>query len=305
MNIDQIECFVFVVLTGSFSRAATLLHLSQPTVSLRIKTLETDLGYKLFQRIGNTSSLTEEGEIFLPYAKNMLQALQKGQQAIQRKHANLDGELSISAVFGAALYLLPKMVEQFQHIYPKVKLTIFTGHSHQVLDMVLNHEVSFGIARALNHPLIDRVQLMKDEMLLTVYPDHPFQNLKQVTIEDVVKERLILFNRSSLDWKLINGAFSHFSLENNVVMEVDNIEVVKSMVKQKLGIAFLPRISIQTDLELNALQVVEVSNLQQLNRDFELIYLKDASITKIMESFIDLLWIRPKTLHRDLPNSFP
>jgi DNA-binding transcriptional LysR family regulator len=295
MNIDHIECFVFVALTGSFSRAANLLHLSQPTVSLKIKSFETDLGYKLFQRTGNTSSLTEEGEIFLPYAKDMLQSLQKGQQAMQRKHANLDGELSISSVFGAALYLLPNMVEQFQQIYPKVKLTIFTGHSHQVLDMVLNHEVSFGIARAVNHPLIDRVQLMKDEMLLTVYPDHPFQNLKKVTIEDVAKERLILFNRGSLDWKLINGAFSHFQLENNVVMEVDNIEVVKRMVKQKLGIAFLPRISIQRDVELNKLQVVEVSNLPQLNRNFELIYLKDALISKIMESFIDFLWSNPKT----------
>jgi DNA-binding transcriptional LysR family regulator len=295
MNIDHIECFVFVALTGSFSRAANLLHLSQPTVSLRIKSLETDLGYKLFQRTGNTSSLTEEGDIFLPYAKNMLQSLQKGQQAMRGKHANLDGELSISSVFGAALYLLPNMVEQFQQIYPKVKLNIFTGHSHQVLDMVLNHEVSFGIARAVNHSLIDRVQLMKDEMILTVYPDHPFQNLKQVTIEDVAKERLILFNRGSLDWKLINGAFSHFQLENNVIMEVDNIEVVKRMVKQKLGIAFLPRISIQRDLELNKLQVVEVLNLPQLNRNYELIYLKDTSISKIMACFIDFLWINPKT----------
>jgi DNA-binding transcriptional LysR family regulator len=293
MNIDYIECFVFVALTGSFSKAANLLHLSQPTVSLRIKSLETDLGYKLFQRTGNTSSLTEEGDIFLPYAKNMLQSLQKGQQAMRGKHANLDGELSISSVFGAALYLLPNVVEQFQQIYPKVKLNIFTGHSHQVLNMVLNHEVSFGIARAVNHSLIDRVQLMKDEMLLTVYPGHPFQNLKQVTIEDVAKEKLILFNRGSLDWKLINGALSHFQLENNVIMEVDNIEVVKRMVKQKLGIAFLPHISIQRDLELKKLQVVEVLNLPQLNRNYELIYLKDTSISKIMACFIDHLLMIP------------
>jgi DNA-binding transcriptional LysR family regulator len=289
MNIDHIECFIFVALTGSFSKAATLLYLSQPTVSLRIKSLETNLNYKLFQRTGNTISLTEEGEIFLPYAKKMLQSLQDGQQAIQRIHGYLEGELSISSVFGAALYLLPKLVEQFQQIYPKVKLTIFTGHSHQVLDMVLNHEVSFGIAREVNHPQIDRIQVMKDELLLTVYPDHPFHNQKQVTIEDVAKERLILFNRGSLDWNLINGAFSHFHLKNNVIMEVDNIEVVKRMVKQKLGIAFLPRISIQRDLKLNKLHEVGVSNLPQLSRNFELIYLKDASISKIMESFINFL----------------
>lgn len=289
MNMEQIEAFIFVALTGSFSKTAELLYLSQPTVSMRIKALETSLGCKLFQRTGHTISLTKEGDIFLPYAKSILMMLQEGQQAIQRSYGDVEGDLAISTVFVAAFYILPELIKQFQQLYPKIKLTILTGHSHQVLDMVLNHEVSFGITRAVTHPQITQIQLMSDEMVLAIYPEHPFSGRSRVTIEEVARERLILFNRGSLDWKLIDSAFNHYQLQNNVVMEADNIEVVKRMVKQKLGIAFLPRFSIQKDLADGELQEVEVLNLPQINRNFELIYLKDTPFHGIMRTFIDFL----------------
>lgn len=289
MNMEQIEAFIFVALTGSFSKTAELLYLSQPTVSMRIKAMETSMGCKLFQRTGHTISLTKEGDLFLPYAKNILHMLQEGQQAIQRSYGDVEGELVISTVFVAAFYILPDLVEQFQKLYPKIKLTILTGHSHQVLEMVLNHEVAFGIAREVTHPQINRIQLMSDDMVLAIYPEHPFSSRHQVSIEEVARERLILFNRGSLDWKLISSAFSHHQLQNNVVMEVDNIEVVKRMVKQKLGIAFLPRFSIQKDLSEGELLEVTVHNLPQINRNFELIYLKDTPLHGIMRTFIDFL----------------
>ncbi|KQL48533.1 transcriptional regulator [Brevibacillus choshinensis] len=289
MNMEQIEAFIFVALTGSFSKTAELLYLSQPTVSMRIKAMETSMGCKLFQRTGHTISLTKEGDLFLPYAKNILHMLQEGQQAIQRSYGDVEGELVISTVFVAAFYILPDLVEQFQKLYPKIKLTILTGHSHQVLEMVLNHEVAFGIAREVTHPQINRIQLMSDDMVLAIYPEHSFASRHQFSIEEVARERLILFNRGSLDWKLISSAFSHHQLQNNVVMEVDNIEVVKRMVKQKLGIAFLPRFSIQKDLSEGELLEVTVHNLPQINRNFELIYLKDTPLHGIMRTFIDFL----------------
>jgi LysR family transcriptional regulator, low CO2-responsive transcriptional regulator len=289
MNMEQIEAFIYVSLTGSFSKTAELLYLSQPTVSMRIKSLESSLDCKLFQRSGHMIGLTKEGEIFLPYAKSILHSLQEGQQAIQRSYGDIEGELTLATVFVAAFYILPDLIEQFQQLYPKVKLTILTGHSHQVLDMVLNHEVSFGIARAVTHPQINQLQLMSDQMVLAIYPEHPFSLRKQVTIEEVAQERLILFNRGSLDWKLIDSAFTHFQLKNKVVMEVDNIEVVNRMVRQKLGIAFVPRFSIQKELDNGDLHEVEVLNLPQINRNFELIYLKDTPFHGIMRTFVDFL----------------
>lgn len=289
MNVEQVEAFIFVALTGSFSKAGQILYLSQPTVSARVKALENELNCELFKRTGHHITLTKEGEIFLPYAKNMLQHLQDGQLAIQRVHDKVEGELAISSVFIAANYILPNLIQQFHEAYPKVRLTLYTGHSHHVLDMVLNHEVPFGIARAVSHPQIESIQIMEDEMILGIYPDHPFHTRQTVSMEEVAKEKLILFNRGSLDWSLIHGAFNHLQLQQNVIMETDNIEVVKRMVKRKMGIAILPRFAIQEDLSTNTLKVVEVNHLPQINRNFELIYLKGTTFDGIMKIFVDFI----------------
>lgn len=289
MNMEQIEAFTFIALTGNFSKTAELLFLSQPTVSMRIKTLENELGCKLFQRSGHSVSLTKEGEVFLPFAKNVLQSYQAGQAAIARSQGDMEGVLVLSSVFSIAFYILPSVMEQFQQLYPKIKLTVLTGHSHQVLDTVLKHEVSFGITRTVTHPTINRIQLMSDEMVLTIYPGHPFQQRKNITLEEVARERFILFHRGSLDWKMIHTAISHYELQDNVVMEADNIEVVKRMVKQKLGIAFLPRFSIEQDLDSGELFEVDVVDMPQINRNYELIYVKDTPVHGVMKTFLDFL----------------
>lgn len=289
MNIEQLKAFIFVAVTGSFSKAGEVLFLSQPTVSARVKALENQLNCDLFYRTGNQIILTKEGEAFLPYAQKMLQDLQEGQLAIQRIQENIEGELVISSVYIAANYFLPDLIQRFHQAYPKIKLTLYTGHSHHVLDMVLNHQVPFGIARAISHPHIESVQILEDEMVLCIYPDHPFQSRSSVTMEEVAQEKLILFNRGSLDWTLIQGAFEHLHLEHNVILETDSIKVVKRMVKKKLGIAILPRFAIQEDLETNRLKIVKVKQLPQIKRNFELIYLKGSTFDGIKKIFIDFL----------------
>lgn len=289
MNKEQIEAFLFVALTGSFSKSADLLFISQPTVSMRIKTLENTLGSKLFRRSGTNVSLTSEGHIFLPYAQDVLQSLQNGQLAIQQSFGKLKGELAISAVFIAAFYILPNIIEKFHLLYPNIKLNILTGHSHQVLDMVLNQVVPFGITRAVTHPHIYSKELFPDKLVLALYPDHPFQHRSHVTVEDVANEKIILFNRGSLDWTLITRALNYYHLEQNVIIESDNVEMVKRLVKHRLGIAFLPHISIRTELHQNELKEVDVLNLPQINRNFELIYRKDTSFTELTNVFTQFL----------------
>lgn len=289
MNIEQVKAFIFVALSGSFSKAAEVLYLSQPTVSARIKNLELQLNCELFKRVGNQVMLTKEGEAFLPHAQEMLQQLRDGQLAIQRVQDKLEGELSISSVFIAANYILPDLIQEFHELYPKVKLTLYTGHSHHVLEMVLNHQVPFGIARAISHPQIENIRIMDDQMVLCIYPDHPFHTRQVVSMEEVAAERLILFNRGSSDWTLIQSAFEHLQVQQQVTMETDNIKVATRMVERKLGIAILPRFAIQEDLDNHRLKIVEVKNLPQINRNFELIYLKGASFDGIMKVFIDFL----------------
>jgi DNA-binding transcriptional LysR family regulator len=289
MNFEQIEAFIYVSLTGSFSKAGDILFLSQPSVSARVKALENEIGCTLFKRSGKNVALSSAGETFLPYAKKILQNVQEGKLSVQRENNKAEGELVISSVMIAANYILPSLIEQFHKDYPKIKLALHTGHSHHVLDMVLNHQVPLGISRAVNHPQIETTHLMDDEMVLAIYPEHPFSSQQTVSIEEVAKEPLILFNRGSLDWTLIHGTFNSLNVEPNVIMEVDSIEVAKQMVRKQLGISILPRFAIEEELKTNSLQVVSILNIPQIHRNFEFMYLKGTTLDGISKLFIDFV----------------
>lgn len=286
MNIEQIEAFIYVSLTGNFSKAGDILFISQPSVSARIKALESEIGFQLFDRSGKSISLTKEGELFLPYAKTALESFQAGLLAVHQRNSITKGELNISVVMTLSNYILPILIKEFHDEYPSIKLTVHTGHSHNVLDMVLNHEVSLGISRSVSHPRIETIHLFGDELVLTIYPGHPFSSRKTVSLEEIANEPLILFNRGSIDWMLISNALNNLELKPNVVLETDNIEIVKQMVKKEMGMGILPRSSIQGELLSHNLKLVDLEQIPKPNRPFQLIYLKETKIEGVLELFV-------------------
>lgn len=289
MNIEQFKAFVYVALTGSFSKAGEILFVSQPSISARIKSLEESLGYPLFHRKSKNITLTTEGETFLPFAENILDELLNGLDAIQQKTSTTKGVLNIASVLTVAQYILPELISEFHTRYPNVIPMIQTGHSHNVLDMVLNHEVPLGISRSVSHPDIHTVHLIDDEMILAVYPEHSFFDRSNVTIEDVAQEPLILFNRGSVDRTLIDNTFNSMNVVPNVVMEVDNIELVKQMIKKRLGIGLLPKFAIENTLKKKSLGIVNIDNLPQLSRPFQLIYSNERKIDGVLKIFVDFI----------------
>lgn len=289
MNTDQIEAFIRAAFTNSFSKAAEQLYTSQPAVSARIRSLENELSVKLFKRNGNGITLTKDGELFLPYAENILKNAEEAKLVVQKNKQKKTEEISIASVIIAANYILPSIVSEFNQAHPDIKLTVHTGHSHHILDMVLNHEVPFGISRAVRNPSINSITLMNDEMVLVTYPDHPFKDRDIVTLEEAAKEPLILFNRGSLDWALIDGIFNKLNITPNVVMEVDNIEMLKQLVKKKMGIAILPKFAVEEETKSHFLHVIQIENIPQIQRPFELIYLKGTEFDGMTKTFTEFI----------------
>ncbi|RXT06555.1 LysR family transcriptional regulator [Ammoniphilus sp. CFH 90114] len=289
MNFEQLEAFIYVAETRSFSKAGDILFLSQPSVSSRVKSLEDQMGCSLFNRSSQGISLTIAGETFLPYAQKLLQYQQEGMLSVDNVKNHYKGELSFSSVLIAANYIIPDIIHQFHYLYPQIKTTIHTGHSKDILNMVLERQVPLGIARSISHPLIESMHLIDDEMILVVYPQHHYSSRDTISIEEVATEPLILFNRGSLDWTLIHSAFKRLAIKPNVIMEVDSIEVAKKVVSKKTGIAILPKFAVEEELKSNELREVVISNIPKINRPFELIYLKESTFdenTKLFKEFL-------------------
>lgn len=288
MNFKQIESFMYVAITGSFSESAKILYSSQPSISSRVKSLEEQVGKDLFKRTSSGVYLTKAGKTFLPYAQNILDSIEKSKKSIQKTDNIYSGKISIAFVFSGATYLLPKIVSAFKKEYPKVNLIVYTGHSEQVLDMVLTEKVTLGLVRSIYHPEIKTISSIEDEMILVFHPQHYFNTLVNVDIKEVGKEPFVLFKRETLDWILVRNVFKRADIEPKIFAEIDSIEAVKQIVMEGNGISILPKFSVEKEISQNKLKTISITDFPKIQRNFELIKPKEKEINKVTSHFIDL-----------------
>ena len=146
MDLGRLEAFVQVARTGSISKAAETLFVTQPAVTARLQTLERDLGVPLLIRSRHGSRLTEAGRAFLPHAQHALSAVDRGREAVEEVRTGGAGQLQIGAAPAVSTYVLPAMLHRFQAKHPSVRLVVRSGHSEEILQMVLREEVEIGRA---------------------------------------------------------------------------------------------------------------------------------------------------------------
>ncbi len=289
VDLGQIEAFVQVAQLRSFSRAAQALQLTQPSVTARIQSLERELGEELFERGGRGVRLTDAGEAFLPYAVRILQMMKEGRNAVEEvRHLHL-GHLRLGSALTISTYVLPKLLHQFRARHPGINVSVRTGRSEFVLQMVLNDEVQVGLVRSLHHVDVETIPLYEDEIVLVVPKDHPFAERRQATLEEVTREPFILFDRGSSYFGLINSYFRQMGKVPRVAMELDSLEATKRMVEEGLGIAMVPKVTIERELQVGALVQVDIVDAPSLSRTIALIYRRHRRRSRPVQAFIDLL----------------
>src|SRR6185437_2892180 len=240
--------FVQVAQHRSFSKAAEALFLTQPSVTARIQSLERDLGEALFERNGRGVRLTEMGASFLPYARRALKALQDGRDALDGMRNLEIGTLKLGAALTVSTYVLPRVLKKYCSAYPGVEVSVHTGRSEQVLQMVLNDDVHCALERTVHHAEIVTVPLYEDDLVLVAAPQHRFARTGAATIDEVGRESLILFDKGSSYTALIQAVFRQNGVVPRTLMELDTIEATKKMVEEGLGIAMLPKVSTQREI---------------------------------------------------------
>lgn len=272
MEIGQVEAFLAVGTFGGFRRAAEALRVTQPAVSARIKALEASLGVRLFERGRGGLSLSAAGRALRPHAEQLLQAVAHARQAVHDLQPASGGALQIAAALSICTYLLPDVLKRFQAAHPHVMITVRSGHSKEVLEMVLGGEAEIGLARSLHHPAVETVSLAEDPLILVgraaSWPTHA----RRVRLEEVADQPLIFFDRGSSDWTLSQGLFRRAALVPNVVLEVETIETAKRMVERGIGIAFLPHVAVARELRRRTLVEIEIVDAEPLSRSLDVIH---------------------------------
>jgi DNA-binding transcriptional LysR family regulator len=295
MLLAQVEAFLEVARLGNVSRAAEALYVTQPSLTARLKNLEAELGEQLFLRTGRGLRLTRAGRAFLPHAERALRSLREGELAVTELQRGEAGSLVVGAAPAVSTYVLPGLLRRFLAVAPKVRLAVRTGHSEEVLAMVLADDVHVGLVRSLHHPEVERIPVYEDHLVLVVPPDHRFTGGAGIRLEDLGTEPLILFDRTSSYHELTNALFREAGVLPTTVMELDNIEAAKQMVAHGLGVALLPNIAITGEVAAGTLAEVPVVGRSPVRRQIVAIRRRDgAATTALARRFLTMIGEAPQ-----------
>lgn len=274
--MTNLENFVQIARIGSVSRAAQELFISQPALTARLHALEAELGEALFLRTRRGVRLTEAGKAFLPHAERALQAAADGMRAVQEAGLGVAGSLIVGATPAVSATVLPAALRQVHEAFPATRLSVRTGHSEQIVELVLREEVRVGVVRELRHPDLERVPLFDDELVFVVAPAHPFAALVRIEIGALSQEQLVLFDRTSSYHELTSVLFRGAGVTPRSIIELDNIDAARRMVQEGVGVALLPLSSVARDLEDASLVRVPIADTSPVRRRYVAIRRRDA-----------------------------
>ena len=299
MLFRQVECFLAVARQGNVSRAAEEMFLTQPTLTARIKGLETEVGDQLFVRTSRGMRLTDAGKEFLPHAERVIGSFEEGKQRVAELRGVSGGQLVLGASPGVGTYALPGLLERYTAAYPQVSISVRTGHSEAILEMTLREEVQLGLTRSMKHPEIESLTLYEDELVLIVDPDHRFTRRGSARIAEVGEEQLIFFDHDSSYYDQTHSMFREAGFRELRTMEVDNIEAAKRMVEHRLGVAFLPRTAVVRSVAAGNLVLVSVDDAPEMSRSMAALKRRDVPATGPVQAFLEIAGTLGETRNRE------
>lgn len=285
MDFHRLEIFCKVAELKSFTLAAEALHLSQPTVSEHIRSLEEMAGDRLLDRLGRELRLTPAGHILWRYALKLLHLRDEAQQALADYRGELLGRLDIGASTIPGSYLLPQVIGAFKGQHPAIHISLKIANTAAVAEMVLKGEIGLGVVGSLlpeKRLLFEEVY--QDELTLAVPPQHPWAAREEISLPEMYGQPYILRERGSGTQMAVKEILRANGLEFDkltVAAEMPNTEAVRQAIKAGVGISILSRLAVAAELAYGDLRAVQIQGValrrplflvQRLGRNLPLVY---------------------------------
>jgi DNA-binding transcriptional LysR family regulator len=259
MEFYQLQGFLEVAESQSFTQAAKNLFLTQPALSLQIKALETEIGEPLFERQGKQVQLTPAGRMLQERAEEILALVGQTQQELQAARGLQSGSLRLGASDHLCLYVLPPVMHFFQERFPGVELQFFNRQSAEVVSAVAEGRVDFGLVTLpVVEPKVKSESLFWREDVAICHPDHPLAEAHGVTLEMLAAYPLLLLERSSHSRLLLEQMLAKAGLMPDRLMELGSLEVIKRLVSLNLGVSILPGYAIAPEIKAGLLHPIRL-----------------------------------------------
>jgi DNA-binding transcriptional LysR family regulator len=288
LELAQLEVFLMVAREHRFSRAAEKLYRTQSAVSQTIRKLEVELGEALFDRSSREGVLTDAGKVLVEYAEKLLNLRSEAAESLVELRELQKGKLVIAANEFTALYLLPILAE-FRRLHPMIKITVQRALGSHIPDDVLRYRAEFGVlSYEPQEPSVHSVVVYLDELVFVVPPKHPLASAKQVSIRQLGAESFVAHIVSSPYRDKVLQLFKTHKTPLHMDLELPTLQAIKQFVALGNGVAFLPEISVETELARGELVRIPVRELQ-LKRKLRLIYRKDANLSHAARALLKVV----------------
>ena len=241
MDLRQLEIIRAIADTGSFTAAGEKLHVSQSAISRQILLLEDELGEPVFHRIGRRIRITPAGESLLQLSHRVFQDLQETVKGISDKRESLSGTMRLVGGMTVCLYVFPTLLAEVRKIHPHLDLKVTVGSAERSIAMLRSGAGDLGlITLPVEATDLVSVPVLEEELLLITYPAHPLAKKKSIAAADLDKQHFVLFETGSITRRLVESFFTRERIEPEIIMETENVEIIKAMVRNGLGISIIP-----------------------------------------------------------------
>ena len=288
MEWYSLQVFRAVASEGSFSRAAGKLYRTQPAVSLAIQRLEAELGERLIDRSGKQLLLTDAGQLVLDYARRFDNLRAEMDNALEELRDNSAGRLVIGANESTTLYLLPH-IAAYRRLYPRVRVQVRRSLSSRIPAQLVDGDLELGvISYDPQDSRLSSTVIYNDHLALVVSPRHRFASRRSVSIKDLGMENFIAHNVVSPYRNLVLRAFERHKVPLNMDVEMPTVETVRKLVQAGEGVAFVPRMCVEPEIERRVLCEVQVRELK-LARKIRLVHPARRRLSHAARAFLDLI----------------
>ncbi len=288
MNLDDLEIFCDVAVHGSFSKAAAIHELAQPTITQKIQAIEKHLGVVLLQR-KRPLVLTPAGQVFFDGVRKLLDDYRAVEDSVLQFRDRVVGHVQVAAIYSIGLLKMEECLKEFNERYPDARADIHYQHPHQVVEQVVNGGAHLGLLSFPDEKRELAVIPWQDQpLVLVANPRHKLAAESTISIKRLDGEAFVAFTNELTIRKRIDKWLREQHVAVNVVQEFDNIGQIKEGIGDGTGVAILPAPTVRREVEAGLLRAIPFSDVQW-SRPLGIIHRRQKSLPTAVQKFIELL----------------
>jgi len=299
IDIYEMQIFLAAAETGNFSEAGRRLQMSQPAISMQIRSLENRLGVELFHRAGRHIKLSEVGHTLVPMARDLVNHSIRIQESIDSLQGEVVGILKLACSTTAGKYILPKLISGFLDLHPSVRVACAVVTRGMAIDMMLNGEAHLAIT-SLREPYkeIEYRHFTGDAVVLIVPPDHDWAQREFITVKELHEGTFITREEGSGTCVIVSHALTEHDVSMKdlpVVMTLGNSEAIHMAVAEGIGVAFISRLAASEGIITGRVVEVPVKGLE-VSQQLYMARISNRAATSAQSAFWDYVY-SPENQH--------